>query len=63
MTQVSMRVGEDIKVQATVDELQIIKEFEDNYEENSKFVNVDDLKKRIDMMLESVQTSENTRNL
>ena len=54
MTQVSMRVGEDIKVQATVDELQIIKEFEDNYEENSKFVNVDDLKKRIDMMLESV---------
>jgi len=63
MTQVSTRVGEDIKVPATVDEVQIIKEFEDNYEENSKFVNVDDLKKRINMMLESVQTSENTRNL
>jgi len=63
MTQVSARVGEDIKVPATVDELQIIKEFEDNYEENSKFVNVDDLKKRINMMLESVQTIENTRNL
>ncbi|MCL1990138.1 MAG: type II toxin-antitoxin system RelB/DinJ family antitoxin [Defluviitaleaceae bacterium] len=96
MTQVSMRVDEDIKVQAealfndigltmttafnlflraaireqkipfelsrntnagamaTVDELQAIKEFEDNYEENSKFVNVDDLKKRINMMLEGV---------
>ena len=96
MTQVSMRVDEDIKVQAealfndigltmttafnlflraaireqkipfelsrntnaqvmaTVDELQAIKEFEDNYEENSKFVNVDDLKKRINTMLEGV---------
>jgi len=63
MTQVSMRAGEDIKVQATVDELQIVKEFEDNYEENSKFVNVDDLKKRINVMLENVQTIENTRNL
>jgi len=96
MTQVSMRVDEDIKSQAeelfndlgltmttafnlflraaireqripfeltrntntqavaTVDELQAIKEFEDNYEENSKFVNVKDLKNRINMMLEGV---------
>jgi len=42
------------RAMATVDELQAIKEFEDNYEENSKFVNVDDLKKRINMMLEGV---------
>ena len=95
MTQVSMRVDEDIKSQAeelfndigltmttafnlflraaireqkipfelsrnntqavaTFDELQAIKEFENNYEKNSKFVNVDDLKNRINMMLEGV---------
>jgi len=96
MTQVSMRVDEDVKSQAeelfsdigltmttafnlflraaireqripfelsrnpntqavaTVDELQAIKAFEDNYEENSKFVNVEDLKNRINMMLEGV---------
>ena len=39
---------------ATVDELGAIKEFEDNYEENSKYVNVKDLKNRINMMLEGV---------
>ena len=44
----------NIQVMATVDELQAIKEFEDNYEENSKFVNVNDLKNRINMMLEGV---------
>ena len=96
MTQVSVRVDEDIKVQAeelfndigltmttafnlflraaireqripfelsrnttnqvvaTACELQAIKEFEDNYEENAKFVNIDDLKKRINAMLEDV---------
>jgi predicted transcriptional regulator len=66
MTRIKVRVDEDTKDQVeelfndigstteTACELQAIKEFEDNYKENSKFIDIDDLKKRINMMLESV---------
>ena len=62
MIRIKARVNEDTEDQverirstiATVDELQAIKEFEDNYKENSKFVDVSDLKKRINVMLEGI---------
>jgi len=41
-------------VTATADELQAIKEFEDNYDENPKFVDVADLHKKINALFERV---------
>jgi len=44
----------NVQVTATADELQAIKEFEDNYDENSKFVDVADLHKKINALFEGI---------
>jgi len=52
MTQVEMRVDAEIKIQD--DEIRAINEFENDYEKSSRFVSIDDLKKRINRMLEGL---------
>ena|GEM_PF-3877874 len=52
MALVDMRVDEGIQIQD--DERHAINEFEKDYEKSSRFVDIDDLKKRINLVLEGL---------